>query len=101
MAGDTCPLSFITFSHALSDAIRIPKSPDSQLVKNAQLGEDVEFRKFIGVIIGAVWIAVGGFGDKLTPSILIEYVKTETWLVENGARGKARRTSGRGGMRPI
>jgi hypothetical protein len=57
--------------HPLSHPIRVPESPDSKLMQNSDLEEDVEFAKLLGLFFVAVRIAGRGFGLVLPSSVFI------------------------------
>lgn len=64
--------------HLITDAIRIPKRPYGQLMKNAKLEEDIELGKFIGNLIVPERVReMRCFGIILTSRVFVEIVESE------------------------
>jgi hypothetical protein len=75
-AGRAHPLSLlvILLFHQATHTLCIPKSPCRQLVQDADLCEDIEVVELVGVLVGAVGVAQGGFGDELAACVLVVVV---------------------------
>ena len=70
----TYPDQLLLFSllfHPLSEPIGIPEGPNTKLVQNSNLEEDVEVAELLGLFIVAVGVQIGRFGLVLPPRIFI------------------------------
>jgi hypothetical protein len=57
--------------HTLSHPVRVPESPDSKLMQDSNLEEDVELAKLLELFLVAVGITGRGFGLILSPGVFI------------------------------
>jgi hypothetical protein len=57
--------------HTLSHPIRVPERPDSKLMQDSNLEEDVELAKLLGLLLVAIRIARRGFGLILSSSVFV------------------------------
>jgi len=68
-------LLVILLWHLLPYPISVAECPCRQLLENANLLENIEIRKFVGLFFNTERVPLRRFGNVLSTSILVKYLK--------------------------
>lgn len=70
---------FLLLGHLVANAVRVPESPHRQLLEDTDLGENIEFQKFVRFLIVSEGIGfVGRLRIVLAAGVLVEISEPST-----------------------